>query len=328
MKISFDRYPVDILLFMVWAIFLSILVLFEVEGFIRIFFGLPFILFIPGYILISALYPNKKKEKSIDFIERIALSLGISIAIVPLIGLALNYTSWGIRLEPMLMLISFFIFGVGSIALLRWFRTIPEERYLITIDVSFLQSKNKLYNVLTIILLVCIVISVILLLYAITSPKTGERFTEFYLLGKSGKADEYVQNLSVGENAFVFVGISNHEYRIINYSLDIWLVNQSTYYNASKSENVTSIDHMWFIDGMTIQLDSIPLKIDEPWTPQWEHNYSFYINRTGNFKLVFLLSKIPTESYFYELDYKDSAEDLLNSAYREVYLWITVTSKV
>jgi uncharacterized membrane protein len=326
MKISFNRVPMDILFFMFCTIILLIIVMLNVDGYIRIIIGLPFIFFIPGYILIFALFP-KRKEKSIDILERIALSIGLSIAIVPLIGLALNYTSWGIRLESMFFVISIFIFGVGSIAFLRWLRTLPDERYCITIDLSLIQSKNK-FNVLTIILLLCITISLILLLYVITNPKVGERFTEFYLLGNGGKADEYVQNLSVGENAYVFIGISNHEYRIINYSVDIWLVNQSTYYNASKSENVTSIDHMWFIDGMTIQLDSIPLKIDEPWTPQWEHNYSFFINRTGNFKLVFLLSKIPTESYFYELDYKDSAEDLLNSAYREVYLWITVTSKV
>src|SRR3972149_42796 len=65
----------------------------------RIILGLPFVLFFPGYALMAALFPRKD---DIDPIERVALSLGLSIAVVPLIGLALNYSPWGIRLDPIL----------------------------------------------------------------------------------------------------------------------------------------------------------------------------------------------------------------------------------
>jgi uncharacterized membrane protein len=56
------------------------------------------VLFFPGYVFITALFPEKKE---LDNLERLALSLGLSIAIVPLIGLLLNYTPWGIRLIPL-----------------------------------------------------------------------------------------------------------------------------------------------------------------------------------------------------------------------------------
>lgn len=56
---------------------------------LRIIFGIPLVLFLPGYALIAALFPGKN---DLDTIERIALSFGLSIAIVPLIGLALNFT--------------------------------------------------------------------------------------------------------------------------------------------------------------------------------------------------------------------------------------------
>ena len=46
-------------------------------------------LFLPGYALIATLFPRKD---DLDGIERIALSFGLSIAITPLLGLALNYT--------------------------------------------------------------------------------------------------------------------------------------------------------------------------------------------------------------------------------------------
>jgi uncharacterized membrane protein len=70
---------------------------------LRIVFGSIFVLFIPGYSLVEALYP---KEEDISPLERLALSIGLSLALVPLIGLILNYTPWGIRLNPILISLS------------------------------------------------------------------------------------------------------------------------------------------------------------------------------------------------------------------------------
>ena len=64
------------------------------ETMFRNILGLPLVLFLPGYALIAALFPAKS---DLDGIERVALSFGLSIAVVPLIGLGLNYTPWGIR---------------------------------------------------------------------------------------------------------------------------------------------------------------------------------------------------------------------------------------
>lgn len=62
----------------------------------RYILGSIFVLFLPGYSLIRALFP----EKELDNIERAALSIGMSIALVPITGLILNYTPWGIRTTP------------------------------------------------------------------------------------------------------------------------------------------------------------------------------------------------------------------------------------
>ncbi len=66
---------------------------------LRYILGSIYVLFIPGYVLIEALYPE---EKSLSPLERLALSIGLSLAVIPLIGLVLNYTPWGIRLEPII----------------------------------------------------------------------------------------------------------------------------------------------------------------------------------------------------------------------------------
>jgi hypothetical protein len=89
---------------------------------VRIVLGLPYVLFVPGYALIAALFPEGSERpgdqdteatdsepaadierQGIDGIERVALSFGLSIAVVPLVGLVLNFTTWGIRLLPIIV---------------------------------------------------------------------------------------------------------------------------------------------------------------------------------------------------------------------------------
>jgi len=73
----------------------------------RISFGSVYVLFIPGFIISYIFFPNtrefeeRKEEKekgSIDWIERIALSFALSIAIVPLAVFYLNLIGLKINL--------------------------------------------------------------------------------------------------------------------------------------------------------------------------------------------------------------------------------------
>ena len=83
------------------AVFASVLGFVVPEGafpfvYSRYVFGSVFLLFLPGYSLIKALFGSNE----LDNIERVALSVGLSLALVPLAGLLLNYTPWGIRTTP------------------------------------------------------------------------------------------------------------------------------------------------------------------------------------------------------------------------------------
>ena len=90
-------------------------VLFPLE-ILRIVLGLPFMLFFPGFTLISALFP---KREWINNIERVVLSFGISIATVTLIGLILNFTPWGLRIEAVLYSVASFTIITSVIAWTR-----------------------------------------------------------------------------------------------------------------------------------------------------------------------------------------------------------------
>lgn len=78
--------------------------------------GSLFVLYLPGAALIELLYP---KKSDLSQLERVALSLGLSLALVPLVGLVLNYTPWGIRLEPILASLSLLTVGLAAGAAFR-----------------------------------------------------------------------------------------------------------------------------------------------------------------------------------------------------------------
>jgi len=78
--------------------------------------GSIFVLFLPGYATVQALFSGRRE---LDDIERFALSVGLSLAITPLMGLLLNYTPWGIRLDPIVLSLSIFTLAMAIIGTLR-----------------------------------------------------------------------------------------------------------------------------------------------------------------------------------------------------------------
>jgi len=95
---------------------------------IRIILGLPLVLFLPGYSLIAALFPRKD---DLDGIERIALGFGLSIAITPLLGLGLNYTPFGIRLAPVLIVLSVFTISLAICTYVRRSKIPEGDRFCV-----------------------------------------------------------------------------------------------------------------------------------------------------------------------------------------------------
>jgi len=185
---------------------------------IRLVLGLPFLLFFPGYTLVAALFP----EKTIDAIERVALAFGLSLAMVPLIGLVLNYTPWTIRLEPVLYSTSLFIFAMSIIAWVRRKGLPQQRRFAIEFQLKLPGWSGTVWDkALSIALVLAVLGALGTLAYAVATPKVGERFTEFYILGAEGKADNYPKKLTLGVPASVILGIVNWEQEPAIYRVEI-----------------------------------------------------------------------------------------------------------
>ncbi len=89
MEISFQRRPYDLLAVIFSSLILVVLAMLAASGLPRILLGILSVLIFPGYALVAALFPGNKE---IDWLERVGLSLGLSLAVLPLIGLVLVYT--------------------------------------------------------------------------------------------------------------------------------------------------------------------------------------------------------------------------------------------
>jgi len=251
---------------------------------IRIILGLPLILFFPGYALIAVLFPAKS---DLDPIERVALSFGLSIAVVPLIGLVLNYTAFGIRLTPILISLSGFAVLLSIAAIIRRKKLPAEERFSIefvsyfrALKTSF-DTEKRLDRILSAILILSIIAAIAMTVYVIVTPKEGEHFTEFYILGPEGTADEYPTELAVGGRGNLIIGVVNHEYTDYTYLLKVKL------------------------NEVMIHEESIKLSHNET----WESPFSFKAEKRGdNQQLEFLL-------------YNNSNN---TKAYRSLHLWVDV----
>lgn len=109
------KYPIFVIAYIIVSVIVITVQPFN-ESILRAIVGFPFVLFLPGYTLLAVLFP---KKDDLDGIERVALSIGLSICIVVFIGLGLNFTPWGIRLGPILMAMAAFMLIMTALAALQ-----------------------------------------------------------------------------------------------------------------------------------------------------------------------------------------------------------------
>ena len=294
---------------------------------LRVVVGLPFLLFVPGYAIVSALFPERattvadspaesgqeptETVSGIDEIERVALSFGTSIAVVPLVGFALNFTPFGIRLTPiMASLTVVVVFACVVAASRRW--ALPEdERFRVPYRTWYANTKSELFSpatrtdaVLNVVLIASLLLAFGAVGYAVAVPSQGEQFSEFYLLteNESGEyvADGYPTNVTAGEPQPLVVGIGNQEGEPVQYTV------VSEIQRVEVSNNSTTV-----LERERLQTFSPRLQHNETWT----QSHQVSPTMTGeNLRLIY---------YLYKGDAPTNPSE--ESAYREVHLWVNVT---
>jgi len=294
---------------------------------LRVLFGLPLVLFVPGYALIAALFPEAGEApteseaadsaaaslsaRGIDGIERVALSFGLSIAVVPLLGLVLNFTPWGIRLVPIMVTVSGFTLAMTALGARRRLELPAEERFAVPYRDWVAAGRGELLEpdtradaILNVVLLCSVLLAAGSVTYAVTVPAEGESFSEFYLLteNETGElvADDYPTEFQPGESRTLTVGIGNQEHERTNYTVIVELQRVEVVDNETRLQEADELRRF-----------RTSLQQNETWHRQ----HTVTPQMTGErLRLQYLL-------------YRGEPQAPLNrsAAYRELHLWVNVT---
>jgi uncharacterized membrane protein len=277
---------------------------------VRVVLALPVILIIPGYGIILALFP---KEGDLDLTERIVLSVCVSIAVVPIIGLGLNFTPWGIRLDPLVTALTAFTLVITCVAHYQR-ATLPlEEQFRMpfftlaeTLKKEILPAgPYRLDRFLGAVLSLVIIIALLTTIFVLVVPRAGEQFTDFFLLGQNRTAADYPRDIFTNHTYPLYVGVGNHENRKITYTIETWMM-------LTKFDNVTSA---YYIDAMDPQ-DRLSFSLSPNQTTIIPYNLS--VNKTGYNRVEFLLfdENVP--------GFEVTGGNRINASYRNLHILLDV----
>jgi uncharacterized membrane protein len=119
--LSKDLYDIIIIAFLSVFVVIS----FFVQGLniviIHKILGIFYLILIPGYVLMAIILPEKGVLKPI---ERLGLSIGLSLPITSIVGLALHYTKYGISIGTLSFFLAILTLIMSVYAYIRILREI------------------------------------------------------------------------------------------------------------------------------------------------------------------------------------------------------------
>ena len=151
---------------------------------------------------------------------------------------------------------------------------------------------------LSIILIVSILAALGIIGYILASPKVGERFTEFYILGRDAKAGDYPAEFTMAGDEVLLVGYGNNgtQEKAAFGSVIVGIVNR-------EHEEATYLVRV-LIDGQPIKVDFNGQELENigpimlAHEDKWEHEVGFAPEKVGDGQRVdFVLYKDGTPCF-------------------------------
>ena len=248
-------------------------------------FGLFLVLFVPGYVIIAALYPDSPRHGSLDNRTRIGLAIPVSLALIPLVIGPLAWTRWGISTGSVVLTLSMVSLGAITIAHLRRRRRPEGERFEMIVPdwqgrVFPDESSDRYRTAAVLFLTFSLVVAAGTLTFALAMPPSPDGTTQFYIgsMGEDGEvvAGDYPRTFDAGVAENVVVGIQNDHPDTMDYTVVV--VIEEIDPDASEL-TVTDRDEIDRLEpGEIVAGDD------------WIHEHELAIDRTGsNLRVVYLL---------------------------------------
>ena len=192
---------------------------------VRVGLGALLVVFSPGYGLISALFPRRGR---LDGVERPALGFGLSLALVPLLGLAIHFGPWSLSLTPIVVILTVWTLALTGIAWRRRQAVESEERFGVGWPLirPFPFAGLRPIDLAVRAGLILLVLGATgAIAWKVQSSGSPGGFTEFYILGATWTLEDYPTTLRIGREQGYNVGIINRERRSIGYTIRAYLDN-------------------------------------------------------------------------------------------------------
>jgi uncharacterized membrane protein len=248
---------------------------------IRVALALPLVLLVPGYAFISALFPEVPDEDDgFGALERVVLSVALSLAIVALVAYAANFTPYGITLLPITVAVVAWTVLFSLLGLVRRARLDPADRYGIRAGPSLgvvpglftvqrrrpgdtrgpfepENGRHLLLNVFLVFSLLALLVAGGYMAFAAPSLPDEQPHTEFYLLSENDEGEltstDLPTDLSAGETDPITVAIENHEGETQTYTTVVY---QQEVTLSEDGRTVESVDGAEELDRFETTVES------------------------------------------------------------------------
>jgi uncharacterized membrane protein len=189
---------------------------------VRVILGIPLMFFIPGFVWMSVLFPRRSQ---MNIGNRLAYSVILSVIVILIVALLLNYTPPGITLVSVVWSIVATVLIGSAIAAGRQSGLPDDDRATLSILKVNLKNirlpKSVLERTLLGMLGVVLLGAIGVIGYAVANPLDPQKYTEFYVLDSRGEIN-YQVTMKMGNSYPVKVGIVNHERAAMVYQIEVW----------------------------------------------------------------------------------------------------------
>jgi uncharacterized membrane protein len=190
-------------------------------GLLRIVVGLAYVLYVPGYCLVAAIFPA---DADLDRPARQGASIGLSVALVPALALLLDQLPWGIRPVPILASELGVIVFCTAIAIWRRAHNPTSTSAPLPIwqphawwDAPARGTRRIVGATSTVLLLFTLAGA-----WMVSQAGVAAYTTEFYILGAEGQAQDYPRAAEANGTLAVTLGLVNSEQSTQHYRVEVW----------------------------------------------------------------------------------------------------------
>lgn len=186
---------------------------------------LPYVLFVPGYAVVSALYPdgagplrpadavpNGPDDPDLSPLGRVVLSLGASVGVVAAVAITLDFTVWGFQRLPLVAGVGLFTFVAAAVAAYRRQRVRNPAgvgRDAFVAGLSKAVGDDTRSRVLSAVAVLCVVSAAGAVAMADPATPGDDLRTASLVAGEDAAADDYQRTLTVGEPTDYTLSLEN-----------------------------------------------------------------------------------------------------------------------